>query len=275
MFEWLKKFRKILVTGPQRSGTRICAKMIARDTGYKFIDEKAFGADSIYRLFHVIQRNEHCVIQGPGLCRYVHMFEGEDTCIVLMRRNIKDIVASQERIGWTWERAELMRYDRPDCVIARVKYDFWEKYQKALIRHAFEVEYESLAGHPLWVPKKQRLNFRADQTERLPDDPVINKNAYLCPHPDILYFECPDNNLSILLKNGKKARLLNYSGGLIWRFCDGARTFMDVMEELKKQFQEVDGESLERDLVEFIKEMVSMDFLFLSSNKKDSPSGKS
>lgn len=40
MFESLKKHKKILVTGPQRSGTRITSQIISKDTNYFLYDEK-------------------------------------------------------------------------------------------------------------------------------------------------------------------------------------------------------------------------------------------
>ena len=39
MFAELKKFKKIIVSGPQRSGTRICGKIIAHDLDYRYCDE--------------------------------------------------------------------------------------------------------------------------------------------------------------------------------------------------------------------------------------------
>jgi len=41
MFKYLTKYNHILVTGPQRSGTTIAAKMIAKDTRHKYIKELA------------------------------------------------------------------------------------------------------------------------------------------------------------------------------------------------------------------------------------------
>jgi hypothetical protein len=42
MFEHLAVHSKIVVTGPQRSGTRIASQMIASDTGHEFVDEVDF-----------------------------------------------------------------------------------------------------------------------------------------------------------------------------------------------------------------------------------------
>jgi len=104
------------------------------------------------------------VVQCPVLCRHVHMLAGDDVAVVLMRRRIEDIIASQKRIGWMWEWLELARYDRLDGVISEIKYNFWDQFQKDRIKHAFEIEYENLTAHPLWLDKEVRQDFEANQT---------------------------------------------------------------------------------------------------------------
>jgi hypothetical protein len=39
--EKCKSFRKVLVTGPQRSGTTFASKALSTALGYRWIDEKA------------------------------------------------------------------------------------------------------------------------------------------------------------------------------------------------------------------------------------------
>jgi len=73
MFELLSQFNTILVTGPQRAGTRICAKMIAYDTGHEYVDEDSIGMDSLYRLYGLLETNRPMVIQCPVLCRHIHL----------------------------------------------------------------------------------------------------------------------------------------------------------------------------------------------------------
>jgi hypothetical protein len=172
MFEHLKCFDHILVSGPQRSGTTICGKMVAKDTGFKYIDEfeiKLFNLDKLRAIFAAGVGN---VIQCPALCRNLHEIADDRIAVVFMRREIKDIIASQERIKWSCEKGELIRYRKDERggseIISEVKYHFWDTVQKSRIPHAFEVQYESLASHPMWVDKDLRKNFNAKQTS--PDD---------------------------------------------------------------------------------------------------------
>jgi len=143
--------------------------MTAHDTGHRYIDEKEIHIDSLYRMHSLMQHSNNFVLHCPALCRYLHMFSANDTAVVLVRRSIEDIIASQERIDWNWDRVELARYDRSDGIVSEVKYQFWDENQRHRITHAYEIEYESLSGHPLWLSKDLRANFEASQTSMDPD----------------------------------------------------------------------------------------------------------
>jgi hypothetical protein len=162
MFEYLKKFDRIMVTGPQRSGTTICARMIARDTGFKYVDEETIGIRDVGACRKLFETQSQFVVQAPSLAYCCHSFDG---AIVFMFRLIRDIIASQERIGWNREQTELKQYGVKDGPIAKVKYDYWQLLQRNEIQNAFEVIYSSLAAHPLWIPKENRGEFLPRQYE--------------------------------------------------------------------------------------------------------------
>ena len=268
MFKWLAQYDKILVTGPQRSGTRICTKMIAYDTGHEYVDELGIVGDSVTWLGTLISTKQRFVVQCPGLCRHVHMFSAGDTAIVLMRRNVEDIVASQERVGWRGEWLELAKYDRSDGVIAEVKYRFWEEYQQERIKHAFEIEYGSLAGHLLWVPERLRQSFAIGQTAVLNEGLPVD--ARLVPYSDVLYEEELDHVTAILVKRGP-AKLLNATGQLIWTLCDGTRTRQDILQELEAHFKDIEESELACDLDEFVNDLTAHRFLWIASNTNTVP----
>lgn len=161
MFEYLADYSRIFVTGPQRSGTRIVALAIAHDLGYEYVDELAFGVDRLDR----VPKRQKIVVQCPGLCHCIERLAGGGVAIVLVRRSVEDIVASEKYLGWD-AGAELRKYGAREGVISEIKYACWDVYQKELVPHAFEVEYESLVGHPLWVPAEERVGFRWNQTEK-------------------------------------------------------------------------------------------------------------
>jgi len=172
MFDHLRPFNKIVVTGPQRSGTRICARMIAKDLRKTYVSEAKVGISVWPLLEKMVKTRKNFVVQCPGLCRYVHELSGcKDTAIVLMRRSIEDIIQSQERIKWKSEPEEIERYidaslEDISPPIAKVKYRFWDIYQREKLGdRAFEIEYESLSEHPMWVPKELRKDWTHGQTE--------------------------------------------------------------------------------------------------------------
>lgn len=174
VFEHLKEFPVVLVTGPQRSGTRIAAKMIACDTGHRFVDEREIHTDSLYELMQVIryQRSGSVVVQCPAMMCLAHIIYelDRDVRFVVMLRDTHDILASQKRVNWGWEFLEQARYPkkfRTYCV-AQTKYNYWEAVQDKLIpweiAYWFQ-HYEDLSAHPLWIPKEERGDFDAWQTE--------------------------------------------------------------------------------------------------------------
>ena len=168
MFEHLKKWQRILVTGPQRSGTRIASQMIAHDTDYWFVGEEEFGVDSLNRLWKILQISRRIVVQCPAICAHVDLLGETDPGlgIVMMRRDLEDIKASEERIFWKWEMPELMRMGVTEGNSARLKYSAWDVSQKGLLgEQAIEVQYTSLEQHGLWIAKPGRARFGPRQTQ--------------------------------------------------------------------------------------------------------------
>jgi hypothetical protein len=166
MFRHLEEYSRIVVTGPQRCGTTIVARAIEYDTGRRYLDEQTFQATDAVKWRKVMRGEYDFVMQAPGMCRFVHEFgDCPDVAVVLVRRRVSDIIASQERIGWQWEDFELQRYGKLPGAgpIATVKYEYWDNYQRHIVKHSFEVDYESLAEHPLWVPADRRKKFKARQ----------------------------------------------------------------------------------------------------------------
>ena len=167
MFEHLT-YKKIIVTGPQRGGTRIATTMIAQDTGLRFVDESEVGYYDIEKMRDFIKYEDNFVIQAPNFSNVIDTFP-EDILIVFMKRDINDVKYSKERvkrIGKFCNRER--RLNDADKKAGRkeapFKYEDWEKQKKNIINW-IEVEYESLCGHPLWVPKEERGMFQWNQTK--------------------------------------------------------------------------------------------------------------
>lgn len=170
----LREFDQIVITGPHRAGTTIATKIIAEDLGYLFCAEEGFG-QHFTNLLACIQRSRSAktssVYQTPLLSAYAHLLP-HNVAIVFMDRPVSEILASQKRIRWAFaagqgnERRELDKYFRDTGTAAEVKYEVWEKYQKPKIRYAFDLDYHSLAEHPLWIDKSERSGFKPRQISK-------------------------------------------------------------------------------------------------------------
>lgn len=176
MFEDLVQYDHILVTGPQRSGTTIASRMISADTGHRYVSEDDYGVYVEEAFADLLAQEHRIVIQCPAMSHIVHEVASASTLVVMMMRDCDDIVASEERAGWTvgpypelykfgMSRRQAVSFRRRGGRIAELKYERWKK-QREQIPHYLELDYESLAAHPLWVPKTERVNFSPRQTER-------------------------------------------------------------------------------------------------------------
>jgi len=175
----LKRFEKVVITGPGRSGTTIAAVIIAEELGYKFANESWFASTRFDKFLQLLQIPTNMVIQAPCLSEKMHWIGAESkVAIVLMKRDINDIVESQERTltfneelvegGFTsctpeWEKFRLGKYNKTEGCIPEIVYDFWYKHQAQGILNKFELEYEDLKSHPLWINKKDRNFTRTKQ----------------------------------------------------------------------------------------------------------------
>jgi hypothetical protein len=166
MFEELAVHNKIVVTGPQRSGTRIGAQMIAHDTGHRFVDEAEFLIKDS-DLFREFLQNDGVVLQAPHMLKDVVDDPPPGIFIVLMRRHLDQIHASAARIGWTenfgGNTTELKKFGLTEGDSAAVKYAYWDSHDKSV--PFLEVPYESLQAHPLYVADEQRKTFGHWQTQ--------------------------------------------------------------------------------------------------------------
>jgi len=160
----LKGFKKICVTGPQRSGTTICAKMLSVDYDLQFFKEEAFGIGSKEGFARLIRAHDNFVVQCPAVSRHIHELVDDDMAVVWMRRSLKDVVASEKRINWNDYHERLaykaMEDKRP---IATIKNSYWKKHQKNKIKNSFEIKFDSLKNHELFLPDSARSRFEPRQ----------------------------------------------------------------------------------------------------------------
>lgn len=168
----MKQFERIIVSGPQRSGTTFAAQAIVGDLNYTYVDEMAVGVSDFGKAQALLKSGRRVVLQAPGLSHYLHHFRIEGLLVVFMIRPTHDIVASQERIGWADGFNDFCEYHHFNAMfpgfdmnqpISSLKYRAWP-VQRAQIEHWLELDYESMHTHRSWVPPDKRRHFSAKQT---------------------------------------------------------------------------------------------------------------
>ena len=188
MVKEYENYKRVVVTGPQRSGTQIGAKIIADILDWDFFSESELdndrGPSYSDRYWEWVSNplTHQTVLQCPQMSHLCHRTP-EDTLIVFMMRNVDDILASDQhrikhfmrrnaRAGklepsqsvFTDKRREYSRMflDKAPVSIEEtpeVVYTVWHHIQK---RHNFswrELNYRALAEHPLYLPQNIRRTF--------------------------------------------------------------------------------------------------------------------
>ena len=171
--EKLKEHRKIIVTGPPRSGTTISGLILSNVLGYKFIDESYYNGNDVCGFFYFLYNfNRNCVIQNTSFLRDIHTII--DIPKILVRRKTEEILESFEnskKFGFNNigdplftcidDRAEKVILDHygyfgKTCV-PEVIYEHFERYNKDY----YEINYpEDIKDHEFFIEKEVRMaNF--------------------------------------------------------------------------------------------------------------------
>ena len=154
----LGKYRVILVTGPQRSGTTWAACALASQLGFTLYDERhplTGGNDTLVALRRAFafarEQTAGAVIQSPMATSILHelpIFPG--LAVIFLARNCLDVFRSQNRVmphrgGWTCvagRTKELRKYRlRPELTphfderdfVCTIKQHVWMRYQRPLL----------------------------------------------------------------------------------------------------------------------------------------------
>ena len=164
MFAGLKQYQNIFVSGPNRSGTTICARMIAEDTGHDLVLEDEFTCSNLAQLSTFINADYGPqVIQCPFVAPVIHDLEwliGADmnqAMVVFMHRFRGHIVRSEQnaetpfggKVNFSGDKVLRQHNSTISQHASDATYDAWQDQCKA-IPNAMDVAYESLRGHPLW-----------------------------------------------------------------------------------------------------------------------------
>ena len=168
MFAHLAKHKKILVTGPHRSGTTFAATAIQHDLAEHGLIKEELCKFSQRGLEHWLECPEPMVIQAPFASDICHQYP--QAFIVFMFRNIADIEKSQWKMVMAngqkvfWPKFEMgvrgvYHSDDYTKTLAEITYENWQE-QKERIPNYLELQYESLMNHPLWITDRSDFHGR-------------------------------------------------------------------------------------------------------------------
>lgn len=161
----LKDYNHILVTGPARSGTTFTTFALANDLDMPFLDETYINHTD-HRLLPALQEKyPRFVLQCQGISHACEAFADDQTAVVFCIRPRDEIIASQERINWTWEKDALAKYGITDQNkrAVDIAYEKWNHQKEIISKNAFEINYHDLEFHPLWI--QDRSTFDTKQVE--------------------------------------------------------------------------------------------------------------
>lgn len=177
----VSKYPIVIVTGSERSGTRLGCKILASETGRVRVEEECWVEKNLWwphvtdlkaRMEAFIEGRapwepiKPCTIHAPTLFRWIVPLDRlPQVAVVVMRRPMEDIEKSRKentKVGLSQE--DLLKrlgwYDKKKGVISKIQYDFWENKQKSKMEHAFELEYDSMKTHKFWVSPEDREKLR-------------------------------------------------------------------------------------------------------------------
>lgn len=183
----ISQYKKVLVTGPHGAGNKITTKVIAYDFDVEEIrGEYAWGLDDYYDedgivTFYENNKDNNFVAFGPSQSGHLHRIipQLEDVLVVFMYKEMDTIERYTERNPFVREQShkyewglyrQMVMEDFPESAkylnrsIEQLTYHIWENHQRELIPNWIEVRHQSLEGHPLWISKEDRKDFKEWQT---------------------------------------------------------------------------------------------------------------
>jgi hypothetical protein len=164
----LAEFDRVLVTGPQRSGTKLTALLVADAIGYRYIPHGWM--NPVTEGLDVFRNAKEIVLHNPSYVAFAQEVSGPSTAIIFVWRELSEIHDSERRHGWTQHEYELELLGCESGDPATVKQDMWAKDLHRL-ENTWRVDYRGLESHPRFC--NNRDGWEINQ--------VDNEGTIVCP----------------------------------------------------------------------------------------------
>lgn len=170
-----KKYKRIVVSGPQRSGTTYTAKQLSEDLNYIHVDEFDFGINYYDKFLKKLKQN-NVVVQAPALTHELERINLKDTLVIWMSRDFIDIEKSEDKINWHPKESKIEFKKYLDKFVfstekinsfsrsAPMKTYIFENVQCLKMKVDWiYVSYNALQTSSNYVSAEKRKNFKAKQ----------------------------------------------------------------------------------------------------------------
>lgn len=162
-----EKIKRILVTGPYRSGTAFVSYCLARALKSVFFHQ-SFYEGGLKKFISDVAIKENFVCHGSALLPFIRRLPA-NVLIIVIERPLYAILESQHKAGVDGQGEkhyfEQEKIFNMNDVQAHIKYQWIEKLV-ARDRRIEYIDYESLEGHPLFVKFENRRKFTPAQILR-------------------------------------------------------------------------------------------------------------
>ena len=157
-FDFLRSFDRIIISGPQRSGTNLASQFIHFNLEYRYVDELEFDFYLESHFMNVLKSTKKIIVQAPTMSHILHLVDVPSTIVLFCIRDVRDIIRSEDRIRWSGHKFERKNYSQDEysmMPISQAKYSFWFFKQRPLMICPFrEIHFTSFAGCDIWIDRR-------------------------------------------------------------------------------------------------------------------------
>jgi len=170
------EYRMVVVSGCQRSGTHIMAKILAHELGWQYITDEDYDVSDFNGWANLILTGVHMAAQCPHMTHLLHETP-DDVLVVWMHRPIEELIVSFARVNPGHISAsqpyQMLFYSQlPEVGTGRqigagwikVREQYWNMVQRPMLgRRGVTFNYHDLEEHRLFV--HNRTGWTMNQTE--------------------------------------------------------------------------------------------------------------
>ena len=161
-----EKQKKIVIIGPECSGTTICAYIIAQALKSVFIREASFGRMNFEGFIKEVSILDNFVCQCPSLTIYGRKFP-DDVLVLAVNRELAEVMIAKNKTGFEYKEAEIRMFENYKMFdmnksLSYIKFQYIER----LISNDRQVEYvdfDSLKEHKLYIDRAGRRLLKRGQ----------------------------------------------------------------------------------------------------------------